>query len=340
MKKLIAIGLFAAVFTVAFSLPKKVRLTVPKGWPKPANDQSRKPLSPNKVLLGRALFYDPVLSRDSTISCSSCHTQYAAFTHVDHALSHGIDGRVGVRNSPSLMNLAWNTSFMWDGRVASIYNQAELPIKHPDEMAETVEGVAAKLNRQRLYRSLFYQSFGDSVATGGRLQEAIGAFMLTLVSSNAKYDSVMRKQSEFTAQEQNGYLLFQRHCNGCHTEPLFTNLGFENNGLPVDAQLADIGRMKITGDPADSLKFKTPTLRNIEYSFPYMHDGRFKKLYDVLGHYTGGIAQSPTLSPLLRRPIALTANEKIDLIAFLVTLSDRHFIHKSDYGYPKNIFQP
>jgi cytochrome c peroxidase len=229
---------------------------------------------------------------------------------------------------------------MWDGRIKNAAQQAELPIVHPDEMAETPEHVAEKLNITALYPTLFYKAYGDSVATSKRLQEALADFMLTLISADTKYDSVMRHQSTFNTQQENGYRLFKQHCNACHTEPLFTNFAFENNGLAVDTQLNDVGRMKITGNRSDSLKFKVPTLRNIEFSYPYMHDGRFKKLYDVLGHYTAGITPSPTLSPLLQKPITLTANEKIDLIAFLVTLSDRHFINNKDYSYPKNIFSP
>jgi cytochrome c peroxidase len=160
--------------------------------------------------------------------------------------------------------------------------------------------------------------------------------MLTLVSADSKYDSVMRKQSVFTLQETNGYRLFRENCGSCHTEPLFTNCQFENNGLSKDSIYNDNGRMKITNNALDSLKFKVPTLRNIEFSFPYMHDGRFKKLSEVLNHYTSGISHSATLSKKLEKPIVLTSNEKVDLTAFLLTLTDRNFLFNPAFSYPMN----
>jgi cytochrome c peroxidase len=164
--------------------------------------------------------------------------------------------------------------------------------------------------------------------------------MLTLVSANSKYDKVMQEQETFTAQEKNGYIIFKNNCGTCHTEPLFTNTKFANNGLPIDTVLKDFGRMKITNNAADSLLFKVPTLRNIEYSFPYMHDGRFKKLSQVINHYTNDIQASATLSSALKRPITLSANDKVDLIAFLLTLSDKEFVFNPKHQYPKEILIP
>jgi len=161
-----------------------------------------------------------------------------------------------------------------------------------------------------------------------------------LVSSNSKYDSVMQHQAVFSNQEKKGYQLFKKNCNTCHAEPLFTNHEFENNGLPVDKTLNDFGRMKVTGLVTDSLKFKVPTLRNIQYSSPYMHDGRFARLQDVLKHYTLGIQKSATLSQKLQQPIVLTSNERVDIIAFLLTLTDNSFIFNPKFNYPKNIFYP
>jgi cytochrome c peroxidase len=164
--------------------------------------------------------------------------------------------------------------------------------------------------------------------------------MLTMVSSNSKYDSVIRHQTVFSNQEKNGYQLFKKNCNTCHTEPLFTNDEFENNGLPVDKTLNDFGRMKVTNLVTDSLKFKVPTLRNIQYSSPYMHDGRFARLQDVLKHYTIGIQKSPTLSQKLQQSIILTSNERVDIIAFLLTLTDNSFVFNPKLSYPKFIFYP
>jgi cytochrome c peroxidase len=189
-----------------------------------------------------------------------------------------------------------------------------------------------------MYRSLFYQAYQDSSVTGERILKSIAQFMLTLVSNNSKYDSVMRKETVFTLQENSGYKIFKQHCNSCHKEPLFTNVSFENNGLEVDTTLNDFGRMNITKNSQDSLKFKVPTLRNIEFSMPYMHDGRFKRLSDVISHYTSHIQQSKTLAEELKRPIILTTNEKIDLVAFLLTLSDKKFLFNKNHSYPRELF--
>ena len=167
--------------------------------------------------------------------------------------------------------------------------------------------------------------------------------MIMLNSTNSKYDQVKRKVPGvvFTQQENRGYLLFRKNCASCHTEPLFTNQNFANNGLPADAELKDYGRMKISNNKADSLHFKVPTLRNIEFSYPYMHDGRFKKISQVINHYTNGIQHSKTLSPQLKKPIILLHEEKTDLIAFLLTLTDKEFLFNPEYSFPasKNNFQ-
>lgn len=335
MKKIWIISIISCVMLCAFQMAKEVLFEVPQNWPKPAYDFSKNPLSSQKVELGRALFYDPVLSKNNQISCASCHSPFTAFTHVDHDLSHGIDDRIGTRNSPALMNLAWHKFFMWDGAINHLDMQALAPISHPDEMGESIESVVLKLQGSKNYRTLFYKAYGDSIITGEHTLKAISQFMLTLVSANAKYDSVMRKQVQFTTQEKNGYALFKKNCATCHVEPLFTNLQFENNGLAVDITLNDYGRMKVTKNKNDSLKFKVPTLRNIEFSFPYMHDGRFKTIAAVLKHYTSGVKQSHTLSVHLKKTITLSSNDKVDLTAFLLTLTDKSFLFNAKYAYPK-----
>lgn len=310
---------------------------VPKGWEKPAYNFKKNPLTEEGFQLGRKLFYDPILSADSTISCASCHLQASGFTHIDHALSHGIEGKIGTRNSPVLINLAWKKTFMWDGGVNHLDVQPLAPITNAVEMAEDMQNVVKKLNRSPKYRKLFQKAFGDSLITGQKTLLAFSQFLVQLTSYNAKYDKFMRKEvgSEFTQQELNGLNLFRKHCATCHTEPLFTNDKFENNGLAVDTTLNDFGRMKITQKTADSLKFKVPTLRNIQYSKPYMHDGRFKKLLEVINHYTNEIQKSKTLSKELQQPILLTETEKIDIIAFLFTLSDKDFLFDSRFSFPR-----
>ena len=334
MIKYISILLFLLI--TAFTT-RESNFSYPSSWPKPTYDFSKNPIEKNKVNLGRVLFYDPILSENNSISCESCHSPYSAFTHIDHALSHGIYDSIGTRNSPALMNLAWKKSFMWDGAINNLDMQALAPISHPLEMGSSIKKVVIKLQASKKYRQLYFQAYGDSIPTGEKTLKAISQFLLTLVSSNSKYDKVMSGDEHFTAQEKNGYTLFQKNCSSCHREPLFTNDEFANNGLPENPSLKDKGRMHITLDSTDTYKFKIPTLRNIEYTFPYMHDGRFKKLSEVMNHYTSGIIQSKTLAPELKEKIKLTENEKVDLISFLLTLSDKEFVFNSNHTYPQEI---
>lgn len=278
-----------------------------------------------QINLGRRLFYDPILSRDSTISCSSCHLSFTAFTHTDHDLSHGIDGRIGLRNSPALMNLAWSTTLMWDGAIHHLDMQALAPISHPDEMGENLEHVLDKLQDQPSYVAQFKQAFGEEKITGEYLLKAFSSFLVTLVSSHSKYDQVKLQQASFTTQEEKGYTLFKQHCNRCHQEPLFTNYTFQTNGLQVDTTLNDFGRMRITGKKEDSLLFKVPTLRNIAYTKPYMHDGRFRNLTQVMKHYV----ENPSCGG------PLNANDQVDIIAFLHTLSDSTFVFNQKFIAPR-----
>ena len=334
MIKYISILLFLLI--TAFTT-RESNFSYPSSWPKPTYDFSKNPIEKNKVILGRVLFYDPILSENNSISCESCHSPYSAFTHIDHALSHGIYDSIGTRNSPALMNLAWKKSFMWDGAINNLDMQALAPISHPLEMGSSIKKVVIKLQASKKYRQLYFQAYGDSIPTGEKTLKAISQFLLTLVSSNSKYDKVMSGDLQFTTQEKNGYALFQKNCSSCHREPLFTNDEFANNGLPDNPTLKDKGRMHITLDSTDTYKFKIPTLRNIEYTYPYMHDGRFKKLSEVMNHYTSGIIQSKTLAPELKEKIKLTENEKVDIISFLLTLSDKEFVFNSNHSYPKEI---
>lgn len=307
-------------------------------WPEKTYDYSVNPRSDSKIQLGRALFYDPILSKDNSISCSSCHLQATGFTHVDHDLSHGIDGRIGTRNSMALMNLAWSTSFMWDGGVPALDRQTIAPITDHNEMDEDLKKVLKKLNKLPRYRKAFLEAFGAEEATTQNLLFAISQFELELISNNSKYDKYLRGEAQFNEQEQNGLQLFRNNCASCHTEPLFTSHKFENNGLPLDPTLMDYGRKKITNLAEDAQKFKVPTLRNIKHTYPYMHDGRFSKLREVLDHYTDNIERSSTLSPQFKKAIKLSSNEKADIIAFLFTLTDDDFLFNPKFGYPREFF--
>ena len=330
----ICFGLFA------FKAVTEVFFYVPQNWPKPVYDFYKNALSQNKIELGRALFYDPVLSRNNTISCASCHSQYNSFTHADHALSHGIEDKIGFRNSPALINLAWQKLFMRDGAVNHLDMQALSPISNSVEMDENMPHVVAKLQATTLYPILFQNAFGDSIITGERTLKALSQFMLTLVSCNAKYDSVLRNQATFTEQESRGYKLFKINCATCHTEPLFTNDKFMNIGLPMDTTLTDLGRYTVTHNLADSFAFKVPTLRNIEFSYPYMHDGRFKKLADAINHYTAHKNKTQSQASQLQVPITQSSSERVDIIAFLLTLTDKSFIFNPNFSYHPALLLP
>lgn len=335
MKRLFFFSVIAVTLASALSFTSDQLFTIPRGWSLPSYDFSKNQLTREKVELGRALFYDPILSRTNIVSCASCHLQYTAFTHVDHALSHGVDDRIGTRNSPALMNLAWQKDFMWDGAVNHLDVQALAPIHNSVEMDETIDNVVKKLTATNNYPQLFEEAFGGGGITGERTLKSLSQFLLTLVSSTSKYDSVSLGTSSSTEKEKNGYSLFKSHCNACHAEPLFTTGDFANNGLPIDTVLRDAGRWTVTHNSADSMLFKIPTLRNVEFSYPYMHDGRLKSLKEVVQHYTSGIQHSNTLSNVLRSPIALTSNEQVDLIAFLLTLTDRQFLFDKRFSFPR-----
>ncbi len=307
---------------------------VPKGWPKPHFDFKKNPLTEEGFQLGRKLFYDPMLSRDNTISCASCHLQATGFTHVDHELSHGIDGKIGTRNSLALMNLAWSKDFMWDGGVNNLEVQPLNPITSPLEMDESLDHVVQKLQASEQYPALFQKAFGTATITGQYTLKALSQFMVMLRSSNSKYDQVVRKEAQFSDQEQKGYDLFKRHCASCHQEPLFTSDKFEYNGLSIDQSLNDFGRMKMTQRKEDSLRFKVPTLRNIQFTFPYMHDGRFKTLTEVVKHYNS-LSKNRLLPKELGEPMNLSDANRVDLVAFLKTLTDTEFLYNPKYGYPK-----
>ena len=334
--RLFLIILSVLIFSLAFTFlrPTPLYFKIPTGWPKPNYDFSKNPLSEEGFQLGRQLFYDPILSKDSTISCASCHLQATGFTHVDHSLSHGIDGKIGTRNSMTMMNLAWSKTFMWDGGVNHLDVQAINPITSPLEMDETLANVVQKLQKSDKYKSLFFAAFGDENITGQRVLKALSQFELLLISANSKYDKVMRKEAVFTNQEQNGYQLFKTNCASCHSEPLFTNGKYENNGIPLDTTLNDIGRQRITEKFEDYLKFKVPTLRNIQFTNPYMHDGRFEKLTEVVKHYNS-LGNNKNLPKQLQKLMNLTVNERVDLVAFLLTLTDNEFLFDKRFSYPR-----
>lgn len=313
---------------------KDVKINIPQGFPAPVYDFKNNPISPAGVELGRKLFYDPLLSRDSTISCQSCHQRVAAFAHIDHALSHGIYSKIGTRNVPSLENMIWNTSFMWDGGVNNLEVQPINPITNPIEMDMPLNMLIHKLQSSQVYPLLFKKAFKDTAVTSERILKALAQFTGLMISANSRYDRYLAGKDTFSIQEKNGLAVFRARCSSCHREPLFTDNSFRNNGIPPDSSLNDTGREKITHFKEDLYKFKVPSLRNIEMTFPYMHDGRYKKLKDVLAHYSGGEKNKNSNDPDLDKIGVLTDKDRKDIIAFLLTLTDRNFLNDQRFRDP------
>lgn len=315
--------------------PTPLQLKIPEGWPKPpSNIFVNNPLTEEGFQLGRKLFYDGRLSKDGNFACASCHQQFAAFSTYDHDLSHGFHDQFTTRNAPPLFNLAWTTHLHWDGGINHIELQALSPMTAPNEMAENIDSVLQKLRKDLAYQHMFTSAFGSKLINSQRMLKALAQFVGSLVSSDSKYDKVKKGEDKFNAVEQRGYELFKERCNTCHKEPLFTDNSFRNNGLPLNNFLKDYGRMRITGNPEDSLKFKVPSLRNVSVTYPYMHDGRLYSLYNVIDHYSKGIQMSPTLDSSLRKGIPFTTEEKNDLIYFLHTLKDTSFLNNKRFSQP------
>jgi cytochrome c peroxidase len=311
-----------------------IQFIVPKGWPQPVYDFKNNPLTQEGFELGRKLFYDGRLSKDGNFPCASCHQQFGAFSTYDHPLSHGYNNALTTRNAPALQNLAWQKEFMWDGGINHLDMQPLSPLTNEKEMAETIENVINKLKSDDAYKKMFTAAFGDQLINTQRMMKALSQFMLLLVSSNSKYDKVMRGEAVFILPEQLGYDIFKKKCISCHTEPLFTDYSYRNTGLPLDNVLKDIGRMKITNNEKDSLKFRVPSLRNVAITFPYGHDGRFFSLMNVFEHYWKNMVVSATTDSLLRNKMPLSNFEIGQLTAFLYTLTDSSFLKDKRFAPP------
>ncbi len=319
--------------------------TTPYPWKKPANfpdpiyNFATNPLTLEGVALGRTLFYDDMLSVNGTVSCGFCHQQPAAFAHPDHALSHGVNDRIGTRNNLGLQNLAFYKSFFWDGGVSDLDLVPIAPIENPVEMAHSMPNLLNAVRQSAKYRPLFQSAFGSDSVTSARFLKSLSQFMLTMVSANSRYDKYTRKEAggELNTDELAGLNLFQQKCSSCHAGELFTDQSFRNNGLSR-ALNQDVGRYDITLRTEDKFKFKVPSLRNVARTPPYMHDGRFWSLDDVLNHYTTTIADVPELDPALRQNgkpgVLLTDPEKKQIIAFLNTLTDAGYITDRQFSAP------
>jgi cytochrome c peroxidase len=305
-------------------------LVIPQGLP-PMNIPSNNPLTVEGVELGKRLFYDPILSRDNTQSCASCHLQDFGFTDPNQ-FSTGIDGIAGPRNAMPLINLGWQTKFFWDGGANGLESQVMAPITNPIEMHETMANVVAKLNADAEYPELFKAAFGNAQVTSQNIMRAIAQFERTLISGNSKYDQYMRGEALLTAQELNGKALFEDmekgDCVHCHSMgSTFSDFEFRNTGL--DSIPVDEGRYLITLNQGDRGKFKTPSLRNVELTAPFMHDGRFQTLLECVQHYNTGFRYSANLDPNLSFAVKgrMTQQEMEDLVAFMKTLTDEEFVN-------------
>lgn len=299
------------------------------------------PLTEEGIALGKKLFFDPILSKDNTQSCASCHDPKNAFTD-DTRFSEGVDGKFGTRNSMPLFNLAWNFDerFMWDGKELSIERQAFSPVRNPIEMHSDWKNVAKKLQEHDEYPILFQQAFGASKIDSTFVTKAIAQFERTLISGNSKFDQYLLGKVELTSEEQNGFNVFMDetrgdcfHCHGSDNNPLWTDNKFHNNGL--DETFTDIGLGAVTGDPNDNGKFRSPSLRNLKFTAPYMHDGRFATLEEVINHYSEGLKLSSTIDPLMKKAnqggVQLSDKDKADLKAFLLSLSDDNFVNNPKF---------
>lgn len=309
------------------------------------------PLTVQGVLLGRMLFYEKKLSSNNSQACASCHRQEYAFTDTAQ-FSIGVEGFKGGRQAMSVFNMAWNTNeFFWDGRAHLLRDQSLLPIQDSLEMNETLDNVVAKLQADVRYQNQFMRAFGSSEVTSEKMSLAMEQFMNSIVSVESKYDKFLRGEVTLSASEERGRRLFFQEfnpglpsmsgadCAHCHTGRTFENDRYMNNGLDVEADITDIGRQAATTNARDKGKFKVTSLRNIAVTAPYMHDGRLKTLEEVVDHYNNGIQPSSTLDPALEYTrvsggLQLTAQDKIDLVNFMETLTDDVMLTDPNYSSP------
>ena len=312
--------------------PTPLAFTIPGNFPEATYDISTNPPTEAGFALGKRLFYEGKLSSTGVISCGECHRQEFAFTHHTHIVSHGVNGALGTRNSPPVQNMAFMTAFNWDGAATHLDMQPIIPITAEVEMNETFTNILQKLEEDPVYPDLFTKAFENGKIDTKNMLKALSQFMLLMISADSKYDKFERNEGGITLndQEEAGRILFEAKCASCHSGSLFTDQSYRNNGLPIDPEYNDLGRALVSGKTEDERKFRVPTLRNVELTLPYMHDGRFGTLEQVLDFYSSGVTDSPTLDPILKQEngtlgIPLDATEKAQLLAFLKTLSDNDF---------------
>ena len=304
-------------------------IETPYGFPN-MNIPSDNPMTVEGVFLGEKLFKDPILSANNTQACINCHQQNFSFSDPNQ-FSTGIDNIQGTRNASALINIGWNTSFNWDGSSLSLEEQAFEPVTNQIEMHNSWSNVEIALNLDADYPGLFKEAFNIDYIDSNHVVKAIAQYERTLISANSKLDRYLNNEDQLTISELNGYAIFNTEkgdCFHCHASQLFMDNQFHNNGLDLEP-FQDLGRAKVTSNALDNGKFRTPTLRNIEMTAPYMHDGRFATLEEVVEHYDSGGKYSTTIDPLMKKlgiGLQLTNQEKIDLVAYLKTLTDHEFI--------------
>jgi cytochrome c peroxidase len=324
---------------------EKPLFSVPSNFPKPVYALEKNAITEAGFVLGRTLFYDGTLSRDGTIACGECHRQEYAFTHHQHDVSHGIDNQLGERNAPAIQNMAWRKEFFWDGGVHDLDLVPVAAIESPLEMDEKLGNVLEKLKKTEKYPALFEKAYGSKEITSAKFLKALSQFMLALTSSNAKFDKYQRNEAggALTADETEGMKLFEQKCGTCHSGTFFTDQTYRNNGLRLEVtrqvlvngkleikRFDDKGRYRITQNDSDLYKFKVPSLRNVAVTRPYMHDGRFWTLEEVLNHYSENMIDNGYVDNALKTNgkagLKLTDEEKRKIIVFLNTLTDRNLL--------------
>jgi cytochrome c peroxidase len=319
-------------------------------FPKP-NLPEDNSLTVEKVKLGRMLFYEKKLSKGESQSCADCHLQIDGFSDI-RQFSLGVDELPGKRQAMAIFNMAWHTSgFFWDARAPMLRDQALMPIQDPLEMNETLENATAKIQAEKDYRFQFARAYGDDTVTSERMGLAMEQFMLTILSMNSKYDKFLLGEATLTESEQRGHDLFFTEfdpngtekggeCFHCHAGVNFTNNKYMNNGLDSDAEFTDLGLYETTELDEDKARFKVPSLRNIAATPPYMHDGRFETLEEVIDHYAHGVKASSTIDEIMQYNLdpglPLNDQDKADLIAFMKTLTDETFLTNEEYSSPFN----
>lgn len=315
--------------------PNLVDFATPTGFPTP-DFPTDNPLTEEGIALGKKLFHDPILSGNNQQSCADCHLQGFGFSD-PLQFSVGIDKVEGNRNAMAIINLAWGSSSFWDGRVATLEEQAIGPVTNPAEMhSPSWKQVIEELKATADYPDLFYKAFGVADFDSSHAAKAIAQFERTLVSAESKFDKYVRHEGNMSDSELRGmeiYMSEQGDCFHCHSYPFLTDHIFHNNGLDTDPFM-DNGRGDVTGEALDNGKFKTPTLRNIALTAPYMHDGRFATLEEVVEHYNSGGQESSTLDPLMRHSgtgLGLNPQEKKDLVNFMRTFTDTTFLNNPDF---------